>query len=807
MRVSQYHYHYMLCLFAMTFGLLVNASAQKVSGGGSLYHLSGTLVDGQSGESLGGAVVRVQPMADSSNSNLQGDNAQSHARDHASVSNAYGFFSIQLPSGDYQLSLSALGYRDSILSFHLDGNKTQRFQLERQLMKDSILDKESVEVFAQGRKQVTATQMGLHQIDLDRAAKLPVIFGERDVLKTLALLPGVQPANDGSAGFYVRGSSTGQNLILLDEAPVYNASHLFGFFSTFNSDAIKEVTLIKGNAGAKYGGRLASVLDVRMNEGNNQQYHVAGGIGLISSRISVEGPIKKNKSSFIVSGRRTYADLFLHLSNNEDVRENQLYFYDLNAKANIELNAKNHLYFSGYMGKDKLGIRDQFRIHWGNKTATIRWNSILKGGLFANTAFIFSDYRYGILLKSGNNRFYINSVIRDFHLKQDYDWYRGKGVWHFGWNSIYHQFDPTRLSGGNDSLDYSQQKHVRSGWENAVYLDYSLKMAGRWALDGGIRLSSYSVLGAGQFLQYGNQDTKPVDSVRLAKGQIGKTYINPEPRLAIRYELGPHSRLKAAYARNSQHLHLLSNSVATNPTDQWLGDSYNIRPETADQYSLGYYLDINAMYSLQVESYYKNLNGQIDYRNGADLTTSQDVESQLLYGKGRAYGLELYWQKKTGRLTGWLSYTLSKTEKKIAGINGNNWYNAKQDRTHNLSLVAIYPLSDRWSVSGDFMFSTGNAVTFPEAKYSLTEQTVFYYTKRNDYRMPNYHRMDINFTLKCKPHKHYQASWSFGLYNVYGRENAYVIRFKEDPDHPERTQAEQTSLFRWVPSITYNFKF
>lgn len=774
----------LLLLFIAVICLSVAGISQKME----TYRISGTVKDASSGEHLSDVSIELR-------------SGQS-----ACLTNAYGFFSLASPAKNCQLKLSHVGYVDKLIVLQLHADSVISISLQRQLTSSTALEKNAVHIYATRPETQAATQMGVHHIDMQQAAKLPVIFGERDVLKVLSLLPGVKPANDGNSGFYVRGSTAGQNLILLDEAPVYNASHLFGFFSTFNSDAIKDVTLIKGNAGAQYGGRLASVLDVRMKEGNNQSFHAAGGIGLISSRLSLEGPIQKNKSSFMVTGRRTYADLFLHMSRNKDIKDNSLYFYDLNAKANFELNPKNHLYFSGYLGTDKLGISDQFLIDWGNKVATLRYNSILGDGFFSNTAFIFSDYHFNIQLKSGKNRFYLNSVIRDYHLKQDFNWYMGPGTWHFGFNSIYHQFDPTHFSGGNDSADYSQIKTLKTGWENAFYLDYEQKMNSRLDLNAGLRLSVYSLLGPGSYYSYQPVSTDPVDSTVLKKGQIGKTYLNPEPRLSLQYKLNKNSSLKFAYARNSQHLHLLSNSVSTNPTDQWTGDSYNIRPETADQFSLGYYREMGG-YVLQLESYYKWMNHQVDYRNGADLTTSTDVESQLLYGVGRAYGLEIYLKKNKGRLTGWLSYTLSKTEKQIDGINGSHWYNARQDRTHDLSLVALYPLSDKWSVSGDFMISTGNAVTFPEAKYQLNNQTIYYYTKRNDYRMPIYHRMDIDFTVQCKPHKHYQASWSFGIYNVYGRENAYLIRFKQEEDDPRRTVAEQTSLFRWVPAVSYNFKF
>lgn len=768
---------------------LSNGAARQVR-----LKISGTVRDGASGELLSGANVQL------GKAGLPGGS-------QGTTTNNYGFFSLITGKAPLRLRISHVGYQALDLPVFITRDTVMEIALQPEMISELTLDSTAVSVYAASASQgVSVAQMGLSQIDIKEAARLPVIFGERDVLKTLPLLPGVKQSGDGNAGFYVRGGSTGQNLILLDEAPIYNASHLFGFFSTFNSDAIKDVTLIKGSADARYGGRLASVLDVHMKEGNNQQFHAAGGIGLISSRLSLEGPIQKGRSSFLITGRRTYADLFLHLSKNKDIKNNALYFYDLNAKANLALSPKTHLYFSGYLGTDKLGLKDQFMIDWGNQVGSIRLNSILGDGLFSNTSFIFSDYHFNILLKSGNNRFHLNSLIRDMDVKQDFSWNSPIGTWHGGLSSIYHQFDPTHFSGGNDSTDYTQYKSLQRGWENALYINYEGKLTQRLQMAAGIRLSAYSLLGPGIFYQYVPESTDPVDSVTLNAGQIGKTYLNPEPRLSVAWQLNAQNSLKIAYSRNTQHLHLLSNSVSANPTDQWIGDSYNIKPETADQLSVGYYRDLKG-YRLEAELYYKKMGHQVDYRNGADLTTTDDVQSQLLYGRGRAYGLELFCKKTEGKLTGWVSYTLSRAQTQIEGINGGAWYRAHQDRTHDLSVVAMYPLSERWEVAGDFMIATGNAVSFPQAKYLLNDQSYFYYARRNDYRMPLYHRMDVNFTLKCKPHPHYQASWSFGLYNVYGRENAYIIKFEEDPDRPGKTVAKQTSLFRWVPSVTYNFKF
>jgi len=575
-----------------------------------------------------------------------------------------------------------------------------------------------------------------------------------------------------------------------------------GFFSTFNSDAIKDATLIKGNAPAQYGGRLSSVLDVKMKEGNNKNYTVNGGLGLISSRLSIEGPIQEDKSSFILSGRRTYADVFLKAS--DKFKDNILYFYDFNAKANYIINEKNRIYFSGYFGKDELGLGSSFGINWGNKTGTVRWNRVINNKLFLNTSFIYSDYSYTVGLKNGETNFNVNSNIKDANIKQDYTFYMNpKNTIRFGFNSILHTITPSIFSG---TVNNSVNKVGRNGLENAVYFNNNFKANQQLTFDYGFRASAYSIMGGDVYNLYnGNEKTS---SILLQKNSFGKTYLNLEPRFTSNYRINDFSSVKIAYARNVQHLHLLSNSTASSPSDQWIGDSYNIRPELADQTSIGYTRNLkNNTYELGAELYYKEMQNQLDYKDGTNINTIADVESALLYGIGRAYGFELLAKKKTGILSGWISYTLSKTERKIEGINGGNWYNAKQDRTHDISIVTIVELNPKWSVSGVFVYNTGNAVTFPTGKYSLGGQTIYQYANRNTNRMPTYHRLDLSVTYENRDRKKHETSWNFSLYNVYGRENAYRISFQDDPLDNTKTQIVQTALFRWVPSVTYNFKF
>jgi hypothetical protein len=649
---------------------------------------------------------------------------------------------------------------------------------------------------------LTKAQMGTETINMAAISKVPVIFGEKDLLKTIQLLPGVKSAGEGNSGFFVRGGGADQNLILLDEAPVYNATHLLGFFSTFNSDAIKDATIIKGNSPSQYGGRLSSVLDVKMKEGNNQNYTVNGGIGLISSKVSVEGPLQKNKSSFILSGRRTYADVFLKAT--EKFKDNILYFYDLNAKANYQINAKNKIYVSGYFGRDELGLGQDFGIDWGNKTGTIRWNKIISNKLFLNTSFIYSDYNYNVKLKNGETNFNINSEIKDVNLKQDYTLYTNtQNTLRFGFNTILHNIKPSTFSG---TVINSVAKTGRNGLENAVYLTNNYKATNQLTIDYGMRLSMYTLMGGDVYNIYQNGVVS--SSIKLAPSSFGKTYANLEPRITTNFRIDDEKSIKAGYARNVQHLHLLSNSVASSPSDQWIGNSYNIKPEIADQISVGYVTKVfKSNFEFTTEAYYKHLQNQIDYKDGAEINTVSDVESVLLYGIGRAYGLELLLKKKEGRLTGWIGYTLSKTERKIEGINGNNWYNARQDRTHDISVVGIYDLNDRWSLSGVFVYNTGDAVTYPTGKYNLQGQTLYQYAARNANRMPAYHRLDFSATYEKNKTKRMHGSWNFSLYNVYGRENAYRISFKDDPNDPTRTQIIRTALFKWVPSVTYQFKF
>lgn len=749
--------------------------------------VNGTIRDKQTGETLIGANVKLTKLAGL-----------------GTVSNAYGFYSITAEEGSYTLVVSFAGYVNDTIALNLTQNK----ELNIALVPYRSQLEEVVVSTRKKNENITKAVMGVQKLSINEIKNVPVIFGEKDVLKTIQLLPGIKSAGEGNSGFYVRGGSSDQNLILLDEATVYNASHLLGFFSTFNSDAIKDITVYKGGMPAEYGGRLSSVIDIKTNDGSNQKFGMSGGIGLISSRLNAEGPIVKNKGSFNISARRTYADLFLALSKDSSIKNNKLYFYDLNGKANYKLNDKNRLFLSIYNGRDNLGFGRTFGIDYGNTTATLRWNHIYNTRLFSNTSLIYTNYNYKIKITAGNNNLLITSKIRDFNVKQDFQYYvNGTNKVNFGLDFIHHNLVPGSVTATQQSSFNNTELQTKYSIESALYVSHEWSATEKLNLTYGLRVSMFNALGPGNFYSY-DAAGNVKDTTTYNNGQIVKTYVNLQPRFATSYKLNDRQSIKLSYSRNVQNIHLLSNSTSANPTDLYVGSSNNIKPEIADQVSVGYYQNFKEnAYEFSAEVYYKALQNQIDYKNGAELRANENVESQLLFGKGRAYGIELFFKKKYGKFNGWVGYTLSKTERQFDQINNGAWYNATQDRTHELSVVGIYQASKKWTVSATFVYYTGNAVTFPSGKYNINGQTVFYYTERNGYRMPNYHRLDFGATLQGKKTAKTDRSWTFSLYNAYGRENAFAINFQEDPNNAAKTQAVQTTLFRWVPSVTYNFKF
>ncbi|RZK21277.1 MAG: TonB-dependent receptor [Hymenobacter sp.] len=753
--------------------------------------LSGTVQDATSGENLTGATVRVRELPGV-----------------GTGANAYGFYSLTVPAGTYTLEASFVGYATQQRPLTVAASQRLDFKLVPG-------GRELTEVVVTGRSagaSISRAQMGVEQLDLQQIAKVPVLFGEKDVIKTMTLLPGIKSAGEGSSGFSVRGGAVDQNLILLDEAPVYNASHLLGFFSTFNSDAIKDLTIYKGGMPAQYGGRLSSVVDIRMKDGNNQTFHGSGGIGLIASRLALEGPLVKGRGSFLVTGRRTYADVFLKLARNETTRNSSLYFYDFNAKANYTLSDRNRLYFSGYLGRDALGLNNLFGQYYGNKTATLRLNHLFSDRVFSNTSLIYSKYDYEIDISSNDQNFKIISKIQDVDLKQDFEFTPSTTqTLRFGAQGIYRTITPGYVTADAGSSTNSTADKTNYSLESAAYVSHEWQAAPRLNFTTGLRLSGFSLLGPGTYSTYDAAGNTLASTTYAKKNGFLKTYVRLEPRLAASLQLNEASTVKASYARNVQNVHLLSNSSTSLPTDMYVPTTFNVQPETADQVSLGYYRSLGAKkaYSLTVETYYKALQNQIDYRDGTQLRGNFDVEASLLYGTGRAYGVELLVRKDVGRLTGWVGYTLSRTERRFTDINQGAYFPSRQDRPNDLSVVAIYQLNSKWTFSGTFLASTGNAVTFPVGKYQVAGQVVNLYSQRNADRLPGYRRLDLGATYE-KPHQEghrFHSSWSFSIYNALGRENPYSVAFQADPNDATKTQAVQTALFRTIPSATYNFSF
>ncbi len=764
------------------------------------FTISGNIKDNSTGEDIIGARISV--------AEIPGKGV---------LTNVYGFYSLTLPEGNYTINYQFIGYEKISFSVDLSENISKNVELK---LSSEILNEVEVTAEKLGENLKT-TEMGVEKINVKDIESIPVLFGEQDVLKTMQLLPGVKSAGEGNSGFYVRGGGADQNLILLDEAPVYNASHLLGFFSVFNSDALKDVKLYKGGAPAEFGGRLSSVMDIKMKEGNSKKFSASGGIGLISSRLTLESPIVKDKGSFILSGRRTYVDQFLRFSNNENLDGAGLYFYDLNAKANYRISDKDRVFVSGYIGRDQFNFGSQLSFDWGNTTATTRWNHIYNGKLFGNATFIYSKYNYVIGIGEGSSKVEIGSQIQDFNFKKDFDYYiNSNNTLKFGGNIIHHTFEPGEIDIGDELGFTIDDIPVKHSVESALYVSNDQKIGNRLNLTYGLRYSNFSQIGPGE--TYTFNDEGLVDSTSYwSTNELVVSYNGLSPRLGINFVLNEKSSIKGGYSRNYQFLHLISNSTAATPTDIWLPSSPIIKPQISDQYAIGYFRNFkNNTIEFSAEAYYKDFQNTIDFRDGAEITLNPNVEAELLFGIGRAYGLELLAKRKVGKLTGWLSYTISKTENKIDGINKGEWFSARQDRTHDISIVLMYKLNERLNLSSSWVYYTGNAVTFPSGKYIIEGQVVNEFTERNGYRMPDYHRLDLGVTLNNKKtklitdaegneievRKKFESSWNFSIYNAYGRENAYSITFQEN-EITGQTEAVKLALFKFIPSVTYNFKF
>ncbi len=747
------------------------------------YTLSGYLRDATSGEALIYATIYPETLKT------------------GVTTNEYGFFSITLPEGKYKIVFSYIGYQTIKKDLILDKNLHENVSLSP---KETNL--EEITIIGKAKENtIRQNEIGTVCLDVKELSTIPVFFGEQDILKSIQLMPGVSPVGEGNSGFYVRGGNPDQNLILLDDAPVFSPSHLLGFFSVFNSDAIRDVKLYKGGVPARYGGRASSVMDIRMKEGNLKDYHVSGGIGLISSRLMAEGPISQDKSSFMISGRRTYADLFLPLSNDEKIKDNKLYFYDLNLKTNLIINKNNRIFLSGYFGRDVLKAKD-FGFSWGNKAGSLRWNHQFSPSLFANTTMVINDYNYkteGDI----NGKFSLEAGINDFSLKQDY----ALSLFNhfsflFGFNSVLHHFKPGEVVSNSKNINNFKISE-KDGWENAIYSFLEHKLSDKVNVGYGIRMSTFSRIGSGTENDY-NSTGNLVKTETFASGKFFRNYFGFEPRFNLTWLLSDVSSIKTGYNRMSQYIHLLSNSSVGTPIDYWLPSSNNIKPQFISQISAGYFRQFkSAGINISVEGYYKDMKNQIDYRNNADIFLNENAEAELLFGKGRSYGLELLCKKDEGILTGWISYTLSRTEKRFDEINNGSWYPARQDRTHDIAVVTNLKVNKKLSLSASWVYYTGNAITFPSGKYEIDGNIVNYYTSRNGYRMPAYHRLDLGANLLLKETPKFRSELSFGVFNAYGRKNAYSILFRTKDDNSGDTEAVKLYLFSVIPSITWNFRF
>jgi hypothetical protein len=742
---------------------------------GQNYSINGTVKDKNTGELISGAIIKVNELPDIT-----------------VTTNEYGFYSISLPENDYTLTIIHNRHQDIIKKIHLDETMKMDWALARE--DENVIEEVVLKNSKKNKAVSTKNSNGAEVIDVQGVKKLPVLLGERDILKTLQFMPGVV-AKEASTGLSVRGGNTDQNLILLDEAPVLNNSHLMGFFSTFNSDVLKDVTLYKGNMPSQYGGRLSSIIDVKMKDGNNQKFNVNGGISTVSGRLSAEGPIVKGKSSFIISARRSFFDL-LTVKNEEDAAStndsgpSKFYFYDLNAKVNFQINKNNSIYLSGYLGRDVINS-DDFKYNWGNKIGSLSWNSIVTDKLFSKTSLIFSNYDYRMKLEGKEDaEFDINPNVRNMMFKQDFTHFiNPKHSLKYGVQIANYYFDTPHLS---KSLELPFLMTPRSMWENALYINDNYKFSDKLTFNYGFRLSSY------------NSKSKGTEKFQ----ETEKTNLNFEPRLMVSYDINKNNNVNISYTRNAQGIQTLSPNTGVQLNDLWINLA---KPQISDQINLGYTKKINSGYEINADIYYRKMSNIIDYKDGLDVNNAlfeSDFQSNLLYnGIGRAYGLEILAKKTTGRLTGWLSYSLSKTERKIDGINNNNWYNATNDKTHNLSIVANYELSQRWTLSGAFVYSTGNAFTYPVSKYEIDGQAVLEYGARNSSRMPDYHRLDLSATYEFRNAGRFKKSLIFSLYNVYGRANPYSINFTSEANNPGIIKAQQSVLFRLVPSVGFDFKF
>lgn len=771
-----------LCLL---FSLFVFGNEAKEN-----FTLSGFITDGENGESLPGATVFI--------TNLQ----------RGAAANNYGFYSVTLPKGSYEIRYSFVGYSDTTMVIDLVNDTAINIEL---IQATERLDE--VEITGEAvNENIVSSQMSVNTITSQTIKEIPALMGEVDLIKAIQLLPGVKFVAEGSSGFSVRGSSPDQNLIQLDEATVYNAGHLMGFFSVFNNDAVKSVHLYKGDLPAQYGGRIASLVDIRMKEGNMKKFHGKGGIGIIASRLMLEGPIWKDKASFMVAGRRTYADLFLKLSQDENFSNSALYFYDLNAKVNLNINQNNHVFLSGYFGKDVFKGGDQFKMDWGNSTGTLRWNHIFNEKLFSNFSFVASRFNYNIGIPEGNIQSFLwESSLVDYDLKANFTWFANtNNKITFGLSSIYHDFFPGVFEGIGEDANYGKYEIDHNySLESALYLGNEQKIGSLVTIKYGLRVSVFNNIGPQTVFKYDSAGTV-IDSTIYDSQKIYNTYFGIEPRLGVNFRINEISSVKASYSRNYQYIQQAQNSTAGSPLNIWFSASPNITPQVGNQVALGYFRNFKeGMFETSAEVYYKFIEDAIDFRDHADLLLNKYLEGELLIGSGYGYGIEFLVKKTRGKFTGWASYTYARTFNEIPGINNGNAYPAHYDRPHDFGIILNYNVSRSISLGLNWVYLTGQPVTFPVGRFNYGNNIIPVYSERNTYRLPDYHRLDLSFTWsqKYKPNKKWYNEINVSLYNVYNRKNPWVINFLNDPDQPNVTYAEMIYLFGIVPSVTYNFSF
>ena len=763
------------------------------------FTISGYVQDSDSNELIIGASVIVQELK------------------IGTITNSYGFFSLTLNEGNYSLNFQNLGYENESLNLILDKNISLNIFLKEYVdsLDEVVLSKNIEDV------DIKLPILSMNILSGKTIRQTPVVFGESDLLKTIQLLPGVSSAGEGSSGFNVRGGAADQNLILFDEAIIYNSSHLFGLFSVFNSDAIKEVKLYKGGIPSSYGGRVSSVLDVYQKDGNNQKFEANGGIGSISSRFLIEGPIQKNKSSFLFASRGSYAHLFLKLTDIENIA----YFYDLNTKSNFVLNDKNKIYVSGYFGRDVFKLQDTFSNTYGNNTLNLRWNNLINEKTFSNTSLIYSNYYYGLELDFGG--FDWESSIKNLNLKFDIkNYFSSKFQFNYGINLIYFDFNPGEISPLNEDSGINYSKlNAKYAIESSLYFDVINKINSNLSIRYGFRFNQFLRLRQQGLQSYINDNPLDYDeNLRIYNpanplinsfdnnSSVFKTYNNIEPRMNISYSFGNQS-LKLSYNRLNQYLHLISNTSSPTPLDIWVPSGPYLKPQILDQFAFGFYKTSKPI-KFESEIFYKKIKNRLDYVDGADLVGNDNIETVVISGDARAYGIEFLLKKIQGRHKYWIAYTISKSEQKTpgrnrteTGINFSNWYNTPYDKTHDLSINSEYKINNKLKLVGNFIYQTGQPTNYPNSQYNYMNLNIPNYGERNSSRLPNYHRLDINLTLQPNKSKgKVESTWVFGIYNLYNRDNAASIIFRRN-NETLKNEAVQISIFGIVPSVTYNFKF